>query len=140
MISPYGVVYPCVELRSPAGDLRRQKFADIWASSPLLNGLRERHTWANLPECRACPIQAYCEGRCAGLAWKEHGDLYGGHTLACQQAQARFAQLHPAESIPETPVQVRLQMAWPMRRLIRRRLFHWTSCRFQPSLLSAVVS
>jgi AdoMet-dependent heme synthase len=95
LISPYGVVYPCIELRLPAGDLRRQKFADIWSNSPLLTDLRERHTWANLPKCRVCPIQDYCEGRCAGLAWKEHGDLYGGHTLACQHAQARLAQLHP---------------------------------------------
>ncbi len=115
LISPYGVVYPCIELRLPAGDLRREKLADIWASSPLLNELRERHTWANLPECAACPIQAYCEGRCAGLAFKEHGDLYGGHTLACQQAQARFAQLHPDTPIPETPLQGRLSrgMAHP---------------------------
>ncbi|HZY40939.1 MAG TPA: SPASM domain-containing protein, partial [Anaerolineae bacterium] len=109
VISPYGVVYPCIELRLPAGDLRRQSFADIWSNSPLLTGLRERHTWANLPECLACPIQAYCEGRCAGLAWKEHGDLYGGHTLACQQAQARLAQLHPNAPIPETPLQARLR-------------------------------
>ncbi len=110
LISPYGVVYPCIELRLPAGDLRRQSFADIWSNSPLLNSLRDRHTWANLPECQVCRIQAYCEGRCAGLAWKEHGDLYGGHSLACQQAQARFAQLHPDEPIPETPLQVMINV------------------------------
>ena len=63
---------------------------------------------ANLPECQVCPINAYCEGRCAGLAWKEHGDLYGGHTLACQQAQARYDHQHPGEPIPETPLQTRL--------------------------------
>ena len=109
LISPYGVVYPCIELRLPAGDLRRQPFADIWSNSPLLNSLRERHTWANLPECQACPIQTYCEGRCAGLAWKEHGDLFGGHSLACYQAQARFAQSHSGQPIPETPLQARLR-------------------------------
>ena len=67
-----------------------------------------QHTYANLPECRVCPINTYCEGRCSGLAWKEHGDLYGGHTLACQHAQARYAQQHPGAPIPETPLQARL--------------------------------
>ena len=103
LISPYGIVYPCIELRIPAGDLRQQRFADIWRDAPILRELRSRHTRANLPECRACPIAGCCEGRCAGLAWKEHGDPYGGHTLACRQAQARFAVEHPGEPIPETP-------------------------------------
>ncbi len=102
LISPYGIVYPCIELRIPAGDLRVQRFIDIWRDAPILRGLRSRHTMANLPECLACPINAYCEGRCAGLAWKEHGDPYGGHTLACHQAQARFAEQNPAAPIPET--------------------------------------
>ena len=111
LISPYGVVYPCIELRIPAGRLagqRRQRFAEIWAGAPIFNQLRFQHTYNNLPECRVCPINAYCEGRCSGLAWKDHGDPYGGHALACQHAQARYAQQHPGEPIPETPLQARL--------------------------------
>lgn len=110
LISPYGVVYPCIELRIPAGRLagaHRRRFADIWAEAPIFTELRARHTWQNLPECRTCPIARYCEGRCAGIAWKEHGDLYRGHTLACRHAQARFSQQHPGEPIPETPLQQR---------------------------------
>lgn len=107
LISPYGVVYPCIELRIPAGDLRRQRFAQVWAEAPIFRQLQARHTWGNLPECQACSISAYCEGRCAGLAWKESGDLYAGHLLACQHAQARYAQQHPGAEIPETPVQTR---------------------------------
>jgi radical SAM protein with 4Fe4S-binding SPASM domain len=109
LISPYGVVYPCIELRIPAGDLRRQRFADIWAEAPILRQLRARHIFDNLPECRVCPISAYCEGRCAGLAWKERGDLYASHTLACRHAQARYVQQHPEEPAPEMPMQVRLR-------------------------------
>ena len=111
LISPYGVVYPCIELRIPAGRLagvRQQRFAEIWAGAPIFRQLRFQHTYNNLPECRVCPINVYCEGRCSGLAWKDHGDLYGGHSLACQHAQARYAQQHPGEPIPETPLQVRL--------------------------------
>ncbi len=109
LISPYGVVFPCVELRIPAGRLREQRFADIWAEAPIFRQLRAQHTRQNLPECRVCPIARYCEGRCSGLAWKEHGDLYGGHTLACRHAQARFRQQHGGAAAPETPLQARLR-------------------------------
>lgn len=107
LISPHGVVYPCVELRVPAGDLRRQPFAEVWAHAPILQELRTRHTCEHLWECRECPLSRYCEGRCAGLAWKEHGDLYAGHSLACRHAQARYAQQHPSVPPPETPWQAR---------------------------------
>ncbi len=40
LISPYGVVYPCIELRIPAGDLRRQSFREIWTTAPILQRLR----------------------------------------------------------------------------------------------------
>ena len=101
LIDPYGTVFPCVELRIPAGNLRTQSFADIWRNAPIFQELREWHTLANLPACRTCALQPYCEGRCAGIAWKKHGDLYGPHTLACQQARARFHNLHPTDPVPQ---------------------------------------
>ena len=109
LISPYGIVYPCIELRVPAGDLRKQKFSEIWRSAPVFVELRERHVFGNLPDCQRCALQTYCEGRCAGIAWKNHGDLYGGHTLACWQAQARFMQQHPGAPVPTTPLLERQQ-------------------------------
>lgn len=107
LISPYGVVYPCSELRVAAGRLvgaERRPFAEIWAQAPIFQALRRRHVWANLADCRSCALANYCEGRCVGLAWKEHGNLYGGHTLACQHAQARYTEQHPGAPIPETPL------------------------------------
>lgn len=103
LISPYGVVYPCVELRIPAGDLRRERFASIWRNAPIFQELRAGHVVARLPECRECALLPYCEGRCAGLSWKETGDLYRGHTLACLHAQARYEQQHPGAPVPDTP-------------------------------------
>lgn len=123
LISPYGIVYPCIELRIPAGNLRRQRFAEIWAEAPIFRQLRKQHIWNNLPECRSCPISAYCEGRCAGLAWKESGDPYAGHLLACQHAQARYAQQHPGAAIPETPVQARTRQGERVRSLAAGRAF-----------------
>lgn len=107
LISPYGEVYPCNELRISAGNVRRQPFAEIWGHAPILHELRQSHTLGHLPECRVCPINAYCEGRCSGLAWKAHGNLYGPDPLACQQAQARFEQQHPGQKAPRTPLQTR---------------------------------
>ena len=89
LISPSGIVYPCVELRIPAGDLRRQPFAEIWSHAPIFQELRRRHTVAHLPECAPCPLRSHCHSRCAGLAWKERGDLYAAHSSACTQALAR---------------------------------------------------
>lgn len=106
VISPYGEVYPCVELRKSAGNLRHTPFASIW-QAPIFQELRSQHIIGNLPECRVCPIVAYCEGRCAGLAWKQHGDLYGADLVACQQAQARYQQQHPGQTAPQTPLQAR---------------------------------
>lgn len=103
VISPYGVVYPCIELRVPAGDLRRERFEDIWLHAGIFADLRSRHIRMNLDHCSACLISGYCEGRCAGIAWKEHGNPYAGHTLACWHAQARYAEQHPDASIPDTP-------------------------------------
>jgi radical SAM protein with 4Fe4S-binding SPASM domain len=106
LVSPYGEVYPCVELRVSAGNLREAPFASIW-QAPIFRDLRGRHTFGNLPECQVCAINAYCEGRCAGLAWKQHGDIYGADLVACQQAQARYQQQHPGEIAPQTPLQAR---------------------------------
>lgn len=108
LISPYGDLLPCIELRIPAGNLRNRSFKDLWTDGGIFRQLRSRHTLKNLPECWICSINRYCEGRCSGLAWKEHGDLYGAHMLACQQAQARFSSIFPGEPIPETPLQARL--------------------------------
>jgi AdoMet-dependent heme synthase len=104
LISPYGIIYPCTELRIAAGRLRAETFANIWRGSEVFRDLCARHVRGNLIPCRSCALSPYCEGRCAGLAWKEHGDPYGGHTLACWHAQARYGQLHPGEALPDTPV------------------------------------
>lgn len=110
LISPDGIVYPCIELRIPLGDLRRQSFADIWQGSPHLQQLRASHLRANLHECRECELADDCAGRCAGVAFKESGDWLAGDSLACRQAQAHFAHRHPDKPIPTTP---RLSRAAP---------------------------
>ncbi|MER2597997.1 MAG: radical SAM protein [Caldilineales bacterium] len=107
LISPYGEIYPCQELRISAGNLRRQSFGSIWRDAPIFQELRSRHTYANFPECRVCPINAYCVGRCSGLAWKRDGNLYGADLTACAQAQAHYQQRNPGQLAPLTPLQAK---------------------------------
>jgi MoaA/NifB/PqqE/SkfB family radical SAM enzyme len=38
-ITPYGDVFPCVQFPLPSGNVRRQRFIDIWRDSPELNEL-----------------------------------------------------------------------------------------------------
>jgi radical SAM protein with 4Fe4S-binding SPASM domain len=86
-ISPYGDVLPCVQLPKPAGNLRRQRFTEIWYHSPALAEVRNvRDT--QLPVCSRCTIRKYCE-RCPGLALWEGGDLLGAYERACEIAEQK---------------------------------------------------
>ena len=86
-ISPYGDVFPCVQLPQPAGNLRRERFSEIWNHSPKLDRLRAVRE-SQLPVCSNCEIRAYCE-RCPGLALMEGGDLLGAYKRACELAEQK---------------------------------------------------
>jgi radical SAM protein with 4Fe4S-binding SPASM domain len=90
-ISPYGDVFPCVQLPQAAGNLRRERFSDIWYHAPQLERLRSIRE-SQLPVCSRCEIQSYC-ARCPGLALMEGGDLLGAYERACELAEqeARLA-------------------------------------------------
>lgn len=109
-ISPYGDVFPCVQMPVAAGNLRREKFKDVWYGSremKRVRSVRESH----LPVCSKCTIRTYCE-RCPGLAQMEGGDLLGPYERACELAEvnARLAGV-------ENPIS-----AWHARRAPRNAL------------------
>jgi len=86
-ISPYGDVFPCVQLPQAAGNLRRERFGEIWNHSPKLEELRAVRE-SQLPVCSKCEIRTYCE-RCPGLALMEGGDLLGAYERACELAEQK---------------------------------------------------
>jgi len=86
-ISPYGDVLPCVQLPKPAGNLRRQRFIEIWRGSPAMEEVRSVRD-SQLPICSQCAIRKYCD-RCPGLALWEGGDLLGAYERACELAEER---------------------------------------------------
>lgn len=86
-ISPYGDVYPCVQMPIAAGNLRTARFEEIWRRSPQFERVRAIRD-ADLPVCAKCSIRKYCE-RCPGLAQMEGGDLLGAYERACELAEMK---------------------------------------------------
>jgi radical SAM protein with 4Fe4S-binding SPASM domain len=82
-ISPYGDVFPCVQFPLPSGNVRRQKFLDIWKHSPALAEVRSIRT-RDLPVCSGCSHVATCT-RCPGQAWVE-GNMRGPSTADCEKS------------------------------------------------------
>jgi radical SAM protein with 4Fe4S-binding SPASM domain len=85
-VSPYGDVYPCVQFPLPSGNVRHQKFMDIWQFSDQLNEVRSI-TLGDLPVCSGCGHVGSCT-RCPGLAYME-GNMRGPSTQDCEKSFAR---------------------------------------------------
>jgi AdoMet-dependent heme synthase len=85
-ISPYGDVYPCVQFPLPSGNVRHQKFTDIWKGSQQLKEVRSIRVH-DLPVCSSCSHAGSCT-RCPGLAYME-GNMRGPSTADCKKSYAR---------------------------------------------------
>ncbi len=108
-ISPYGDLFPCVQFPLPSGNVRRQKFMDIWRDSEQLNEVRSI-TARDLPVCSGCGHVGTCT-RCPGLAYME-GNMRGPSTQDCEKSFARTgipsANMHlkNIRSMPRDLVQI----------------------------------
>jgi radical SAM protein with 4Fe4S-binding SPASM domain len=98
-ISPYGDFYPCVQFPLPCGNVRHQRFIDIWKHSPQLAEVRSIRA-RDLPVCSTCTHVAECS-RCPGLAWME-GNMRGPSTADCEKSYARTGI--PTAHMRRTPV------------------------------------
>lgn len=85
-ISPYGDVYPCVQFPLPCGNVRKDKFLDIWRHSTQMNEVRSIRA-RDLPTCSTCAHVGTCT-RCPGLAFME-GNMRGPSSLDCEKSFAR---------------------------------------------------
>ena len=90
-IDPYGGVYPCVQLKIPAGNLRRQSLCTIWRESPVLRRMRNL-TLSDFATCSMCDLREFCIW-CPGLALVEDSDLLGPSSAACREARLRHQVL-----------------------------------------------
>lgn len=107
-IDPYGNVFPCLQTRFNAGNLRDKSLQEIWQSSPVWQQLG-RMSLGELPVCRTCELRTLCV-RCHGLALAEDGDLRGPALVNCRQALARRQVLVEQGELPaDFPIPAHLQ-------------------------------
>jgi AdoMet-dependent heme synthase len=85
-VSPYGDVFPCVQFPLPTGNVRRQRFLDIWQHSDAMNEVRSIRT-KDLTTCTSCTHVGSCT-RCPGLAFME-GNMRGPSSQDCEKSLAR---------------------------------------------------
>jgi len=70
-ISHEGEVFPCGYLPAIAGDLRKERFADIWANAVVFNELRDTNNLKG--KCGCCEFRNVCMG-CRARAYAATGD------------------------------------------------------------------
>jgi len=88
MINPYGDVFPCISAVSfKLGNIRRQKFSEIWHKSPVLKKFRRLRD-VKAEKCGRCGYKWICE-RCLGEGTIQNSNLQEPYSEACRTAKAR---------------------------------------------------
>jgi radical SAM protein with 4Fe4S-binding SPASM domain len=85
-VSPYGDVFPCVQFPLPTGNIRKQRFIDIWQHSDEMNDVRSIRI-KDLTTCTSCSHVSSCS-RCPGLAYQE-GNMRGPSSQDCEKSFAK---------------------------------------------------
>ena len=108
-VSPYGDVFPCVQFPLPTGNVRQQKFLDIWRYSDRMNEVRSIRL-KDLTTCSSCSHVGGCS-RCPGVAFME-GNMRGPSSLDCEKSFARTgvpsANMLAKSRTPAGLVQIRM--------------------------------
>jgi AdoMet-dependent heme synthase len=71
-----GYVTPCVTLPVRVGNLREQRFIDIWRDSPFLQKIRDRSN-IQAGNCAGCELKSTCGG-CRAVSMGFYGDPFRG--------------------------------------------------------------
>jgi len=107
-VSPYGDVFPCVQFPLPTGNVREQRFLDIWRHSDRMNEVRSIRL-KDLTTCTSCSHVGSCT-RCPGLAFME-GNMRGPSSQDCEKSFARTgvpsANMLAKKRVPANLVQIR---------------------------------
>lgn len=78
-IMPDGTMLPCRRMPIPLGNIRRDSFREVWATSDVLNDLRDRSKYKG--KCGSCNKWANCRG-CRAIAYAYTGVHGKGDHLA----------------------------------------------------------
>jgi len=97
-ISNQGEVYPCGYLPALAGDLKKQRFADIWENSVVFNQLRDVNNLKG--KCGCCEFRNVCMG-CRARAFAATGN-YLDEEPFCVYEPKNVSTKHVGTKDPET--------------------------------------
>jgi SynChlorMet cassette radical SAM/SPASM protein ScmE len=81
-----GAIIPCCMLAHlELGRINHDSLENVWQQSPILNGLRQRHTISldTFDFCNGCPYIPYCTGNCPGFAYSLTGQVDHPSPDAC---------------------------------------------------------
>jgi radical SAM protein with 4Fe4S-binding SPASM domain len=85
-ISHQGEVFPCGYLPALAGDLRKQRFVDIWENAHVFNELRDTNNLQG--KCGCCEFRNICMG-CRARAYAATGNYLDEEPFCVYQPQAK---------------------------------------------------
>ena len=94
-ISHQGEVFPCGYLPVLAGDLRKQRFADIWRDAIIFKELRDTNNLKG--KCGCCEFRNICMG-CRARAFAATGDYLDEEPFCVYQPRTRNEILSPSIS------------------------------------------
>jgi AdoMet-dependent heme synthase len=83
-ITVTGDVQPCISVPWSAGNVREQKFIDIWRYAPVFQKIRGLRI-ADYEACAPCPDKGYCS-RNRGAAFNYSGSYTGTDPFVCRTA------------------------------------------------------
>lgn len=86
-ISPYGEVFPCIELPIKCGNLNKTTFEEIWYKSKNMLMVRESK-FSDLPYCSDCDSKNYCSF-CPGTSYMETGNFLNPSKRICKEARIK---------------------------------------------------
>lgn len=84
-ISPYGDVFPCIQLQIKCGNLKKKTFDNIWRKSDKMQDIRSV-TIFNLSQCSQCESFQYCR-LCIGLNHSEESNILFPSVKTCKEAK-----------------------------------------------------
>ena len=86
-ISPYGDVFPCIQLKASAGNVLDSSLREVWDNSELLREIRKLR-FEDFDECFDCRHADYCM-ICPGISYLESRRLNGPNQYGCKISSLR---------------------------------------------------
>ena len=86
LITPEGILYPCIDIHEPVGDLTQKSFSYLWNKSPVWDKFLSMRL-KSFSHCLECRYFNVCKYMCPGAFKNETGSYYGVSRESCRNTQ-----------------------------------------------------